>query len=60
MSAALKLSTEKVKVLDEVTQYGRTIAGSSWTVKVILVVLTSYHIEENRVASPALETSSES
>jgi hypothetical protein len=45
LSAALKLSTEKVEVLDEVSQGGRTIAGPSWTitdtVKVILVVYTS-------------------
>jgi hypothetical protein len=50
LSAALKLSTEKVKVLDEVSQGGRTIAGPSWTVtetvKVIPVVYTSYRESE--------------
>ncbi len=58
MSAALKLSAEKIKVLDEVSQGGRTIVGPAWTVKVIqvvytstekasLVVYTSYSTEEN-------------
>ncbi len=44
-STALKQSTEKLKILDEVCQGGRTIAGPSWTVtetvKVDLVVYTS-------------------
>jgi hypothetical protein len=50
LSVALKLSKEKVKVLDEVSQGGRTLAGPSWTitetVKVILVVYTSYRESE--------------
>jgi hypothetical protein len=45
LTVALKLSAEKVKVLDEVSQGGRTITGPSWTVtetiKVILVVYNS-------------------
>jgi hypothetical protein len=32
LSAALKLRTEKVKVLDEVSQGGITIAGPPWTI----------------------------
>ncbi len=75
MSAALTLSTEKVKVLNKVSQVGKTIAGPSWTIKetveVILVVdtrfkrkvslvrYTSYPTEENRADNPAQEVSSE-
>ncbi len=32
MSATFKLSTEKVKILDEVSQGGKTITGPLWTV----------------------------
>ena len=50
LSAALTLSTEKVKVLNKVSQVGKTITGPSWTIKetveVILVVDTRYRESE--------------